>query len=190
MQPTPPYLAPSSWWWTQVSGATSPLGVAVRHVICGDFFPPSYVALWDSKTSHKLASESFLVFGNFSFMTPSPGWVSIPNSFVSLFTYYILSYLLLKTMGCLSGCLLSSVSVQKLFCGICCVPMIFRWICGGESGLPVLFLHHLRTASSHLLYSYNTLIVRFLVIFPLTFWLFLFSFLSWFLSRTIEWGIS
>ena len=57
MQPTPPYLAPSSWWWTQVSGATSPLGVAVRHVICGDFFPPSYVALWDSKTLHRPAGE-------------------------------------------------------------------------------------------------------------------------------------
>ena len=32
--------------------ATSPLGVAVRYVICGFylFFPPGYVALWDSKT--------------------------------------------------------------------------------------------------------------------------------------------
>ena len=60
------------------------------------------------------------MFGNFSsFMTPSPGWVSIPNSFVSLFIFYILSYLLLKTMGCLSGCLMSSASIQKLFCGIC-----------------------------------------------------------------------
>ena len=26
------------------------------------------------------------------------------------------------------------------------IQMIFRWICGGESGLPVLFLRHLRTA--------------------------------------------
>jgi len=29
-------------------------------------------------------------------------------SFVSLFTFYILSYLLSKTTGCLSGCLVSS----------------------------------------------------------------------------------
>ena len=28
------------------------------------------------------------------------------------------------------------------------VQMFFWWICGGESGLPVLFLRHLRTASS------------------------------------------
>ena len=45
--------------------------------------------------------------------------ISISTSFVSLFIFYILSYLLLKTMGCLSGCLMSSVSIQKLFCGIC-----------------------------------------------------------------------
>ena len=32
------------------------------------------------------------------------------------------------------------------------VQMFFRWICGGESGLPVLFLLHLRTAS---LFSLN-----------------------------------
>ena len=43
----------------------------------------------------------------------------IPTSFVSLFIFYILSYLLLKTMGCLSGCLMSSASIQNLFCGIC-----------------------------------------------------------------------
>ena len=48
-----------------------------------------------------------------------PGQVPIPNSFVSLFVFYILSYLLLKRMGCLFGCLVSSTSVQKLFCGIC-----------------------------------------------------------------------
>ena len=52
-------------------------------------------------------------------MTPSPGQISISNSFVSLFIFYILSYLLSKTMGCLSVYLVSFASVQKLFCGIC-----------------------------------------------------------------------
>ena len=28
-------------------------------------------------------------------------------------------YLVSKTMGCLSGCLMSAASIQKLFCGIC-----------------------------------------------------------------------
>ena len=91
--------------------------------------------------------EGFLVFGNFSFTTPSLGWMSIPNSFASLFIFYILSYLLLKSLGCLFGCLVSSASIQKLFCGICSA---FKWSFnefGWESGLPVLFICHLRTAS-------------------------------------------
>ena len=52
------------------------------------------------------------------FKTPFPGLISIPTSFVSFFIFYIFSYLLLKTMACFSGYLMSSASIQKLFCGI------------------------------------------------------------------------
>ena len=41
-----------------------------------------------------------------------------PYRFVSFFVLYIFSYLLSKTMGCFSGCLMSSAGIQKLFCGI------------------------------------------------------------------------
>ena len=34
------------------------------------------------------------------------------------FVFYTFSYLLLKTMGCFSGYLMSSAGIQKLFCGI------------------------------------------------------------------------
>ena len=117
MQPVPPCSAPTCWWRLRA------LGVAIRHVICGFYlfiFPPSYVALWGSKACHRLGSESiFSLFGNFSlFKTPFLGWSSIPPSFVSFFVFYIFSYLLLKTMGFFSGCLMSSASIQKLFCGI------------------------------------------------------------------------
>ena len=37
---------------------------------------------------------------------------------LSLFIFYIFSYLLSKKMGCFSGCVMSSASIQKLFCGI------------------------------------------------------------------------
>ena len=87
------------------------------------------------------------MFGNFSsFKTPFLGQVSIPNSFVSLFIFYILSYLLSKTMGrCLSGCLMSSASIQKLFCGICLAfKCSFNEFVGGENGLPILFLCYFR----------------------------------------------
>ena len=50
---------------------------------------------------------------------PFPGQSSLPISFVSFFILYIFSYLFLKTMICFSGCLMSSTSIQKLFCEVC-----------------------------------------------------------------------
>ena len=63
--------------------------------------------------------EGFLVFGNFSlFKTPFPGRNSIPPSFVSFFVFYIFFLPPFEDLGCFSGCLMSSVGIQKLFCGI------------------------------------------------------------------------
>ena len=83
-------------------------------------FPPDYVALCDSKAHHRIGSESvsWCLETSLFLKTPFPGWSSTPTSFVSLFVFYIFSYLLLKTMGCFSGCLMSSASIQKFFCGI------------------------------------------------------------------------
>ena len=50
---------------------------------------------------------------------PFLGWSSLPTSFVSFFIFYIFSYQFLKTMICFSGYLMSSPSIQKLFCGVC-----------------------------------------------------------------------
>ena len=86
--------------------------------------------------------EGFLVFGNFSFMKPSPGWVSTSNSFVSVFIFYILSYLLLKRMGCLSDYLVSSTSIQNLLCGSCSA---FKWSFNEFVGEKVVSLFHAST---------------------------------------------
>ena len=77
----------------------------------------------DSKTPHRPASErvSWCLETSLFLKTPFLGWISVPTSFASLFIFYILSYLLLKTMGSLSGCLMSSASIQKLLCRICSV---------------------------------------------------------------------
>ena len=100
------------------------MGVAVRHVICG-FYLFIYFSsqlccpLRFQNSPQTRWWEGFLVFGNFSsFMTPSPGHISIPNSFVCLFIFYTLSYLLSRTVDCLPGYLVSSAHIQKLFCGI------------------------------------------------------------------------
>ena len=99
-------------------------GVTIGHVICG-FYLFIYFSsqlccpLWFQGSPQTRQWECFLVFGNFSlFKTPFQGQNSIPTSFVSLFVFYIFSYLLSKTMGCISGCLMSSAGIQKLFCGI------------------------------------------------------------------------
>ena len=83
-------------------------------------FPPNYVALCGSKAHHRLINESvsWCLETSLFFKTPFPGWSSVPTSFVLLFVFCTFSYLLLKTMGCFSGCLMSSAGIQKLFCGI------------------------------------------------------------------------
>ena len=70
-------------------------------------------------TTDSAVSVSWCLETSLSFKTPFLGRISIPASFVSLFIFYTFSCLLLKTMGCFSGCLVSSASIQKLFCGIC-----------------------------------------------------------------------
>ena len=52
---------------------------------------------------------------------PSRDGAPSPPPFVSFFVFYIFSYLILKTMVCFSRCLMSSASLQKLFCGVCSV---------------------------------------------------------------------
>ena len=92
--------------------------------VFGFFFSHLCCPLRFQNSPHTHLWDGFLLFGKFSFMTPSPGWVSVPNSFFSLFVFYILSYLLSKRMCCLSGCPVSSANLQKLFCGS---RSAFKW---------------------------------------------------------------
>ena len=126
MQPVPPYPAPSCWWRVQVSALLLCCGsyrwarnlwvliVYFSSLLC---CPLCFKGL--AQTRHRLGSESVSwCLENSLFKTPFLGGHSVPASFVSFFVFYIFSYLLLKTMGCFSGCLMSSASIQKLFCGI------------------------------------------------------------------------
>ena len=99
-------------------------GVTPGLIICGFYlfiFLPCYVALCASKARHRLGSKSVSWCLETSLFLRLPSWdgaLSLP--LLSLFLSFIFfSYLLLKTMGCLSGWLVSSASIQKLFCGIC-----------------------------------------------------------------------
>ena len=82
-------------------------------------FPPCYVALCSSKACHRLVSESVSWCLETSLFLRLPSLDRAPSlPLLSLFLFYIFSYLLSKTMGCFSGCLMSSAGIQKLFCGI------------------------------------------------------------------------
>ena len=122
--------SPACWWWMWASGLLLlwhlQLGAySVFCCFCCCFFSRLCYLLRFQNSPQTHLWEVFLLCGNFSsFTTPSPGPVSILNSFVSLFVFYILSYLLLKRMSCFSGCLVSSTCVQKLFCGSC---LAFKW---------------------------------------------------------------
>ena len=75
-------LVDESFW------ATSLLGVAARHVICR--FPPSYVALQDSKTPHRPTSERVswcLEISPPSLLLPQDGSPSL--TLLSLFLSFI-----------------------------------------------------------------------------------------------------
>ena len=80
--------------------------------------PPSQVALRDSKSSPSPASARVSWCLETSSKRLRSGRTSVLSSFVSLI-FYILSYLLLKTMGCFSGRLMTSANDQKLFCEVC-----------------------------------------------------------------------
>ena len=137
-------VADVSFW------ATPLLGVTVRPIFCGCFSFFSSVMLPSEipKLPQMRQWEGFLLFGNISsFMTlPPPPQDGSPSlALVSLFVLYILSYLLSKRMGCLSGCLVSSASVQ-FFCGSCSASKWpFDEFVGEKVVLPILFLCHLRT---------------------------------------------
>ena len=50
------------------------------------------------KLTTDIPVRGFLLCGNLSFMTPSPGQVLVPKSFVYIFAFCILSDLLLKRL--------------------------------------------------------------------------------------------
>ena len=129
-QPAPPCSAPACWWWKRASGI----------LLCGElqlgnsffFFSPSYVSLWDSKTPQRPAGE-------WASCCLETSYSQLPPQNVSLFVFYILSYLLSKRMGCLSGCLVSSASIHKLFCGIFSA---FKWSSDEFEGEKVVSLSY------------------------------------------------
>ena len=66
------------------------------------------------------SGECFLVFGPFCLFKDSPPGTDL-HPYLFCLSFYPLYFVLPPLEGCLSGCLKSSASIQKLFCGICSV---------------------------------------------------------------------
>ena len=135
MQLTPPCLGPACWWTTQESGLLLrwqlQLGAhSVGFLFLFFFFSWLCCPLRFQNSPKTCLWEGFLLFGNFSFMTPSKGWVSVPTSFVSLFVFYIFSYLLSKTMGAFLVLDVLCQHSKVVLWNLLRVQMFFWWICG------------------------------------------------------------
>ena len=110
-------------------------------------FPSGYVALWDSKTPHKPASEraSWCLETSLLRLPPQDGSLSL-----TLLSFYLLYFVLPPFQDNGLPFLVSGVLCQGsevVLWDLLSIPVIFWWICRGESGLPILFFHRLRTAS-------------------------------------------
>ena len=89
------------------------------------------------------------VFGNFSlFKTPFLGWSSLPTSFVSFFCLLYFFLPVLEDNDLLFWVPDVLCQHSEVLLSLLSLEMLFWLICERESGLPVLFLCHLRTALS------------------------------------------
>ena len=158
MQPAPPCSAPACWWQMRASGLLLCWELLLRHVICGVYifiFPPVYVTLWDSKTPHRPAGERV-----FWCLEPSP-LLRLPSrdgspslTLLSLFLSFVFcSTSFQRQRAAFLGAWCPLPAFRSCFVEFSQRSMFFQWICGGESGLPILFLHHLRTAPLCLAFS-------------------------------------
>ena len=125
MQPAPPCSAPTCLWQVLASALLLCLGSyhwahSLWVLIMYLFFLPVLLpsVLPRLATEHGSENVSWCLLSSFFLRLPSRDRApSLP--LLSLFLSFIFfSYLLSKTMGCFSGCLMSSAGIQKLFCGI------------------------------------------------------------------------
>ena len=118
------------------------LWLGVYSVLFHFFFPPGYVALWDSKTPYLPACER--VSYSVEISPPSRLHPRDRSPSLTLCLSFCLLYFVLPPFkenrlsfwvpGIICHCL------EVVFCKLLSIQMIFWWICGGEGGLPVLFL--------------------------------------------------
>ena len=104
------------------------------------FFPPGYVALWDSKTPHRPTGERVSRYLETSPPSRLPSWDGSPSlTLLPLFLSFIVVLPSFKENELPFWMLVSSTSVQKLFCGSFSA---FRWSFDELTGEKVVSLSY------------------------------------------------
>ena len=86
------------------------------------------------------------MFGNFSsFMTPSPGWVSIPNSLALFLSFTFCPTSFRREWAAFLGAWCLTPAFRSCFVEFAQHSNDLSMNLWGESGLPILFLCHLMT---------------------------------------------
>ena len=142
----PPCPATAHWWQTQVPGLLVCWQLWLGAYSVGFFFFSLPVML--PSEIPKLPTDppvrGFLLCGNFSsFMTPSPGQVSIPNSFVSVFVFYICPTSFWREWVDFLGAWYPPSEFRNCFVEVAQHSddlLMYLW---GRKWSPILFLHHL-----------------------------------------------
>ena len=132
--------------------ATTLLAIVVRCIFCGIFlfFPTWLCCPQIPKLPTDPPMRGFpTVWKPPSRLPPQDGSLSL--TLFSLFVFYILSFLILKRMCALSGCLTPSGAFRSCFVEVAQHSNDLLMNLWGESGLPVLFLCHLGTALNQIL---------------------------------------
>ena len=98
--------------------------------------------------------QGFRLYGSLSsFMTLSPGSACIPKSFVSVLSFiFFFPTSFQRDLAAFLSVWCPLPEFRSCFVEFLNIQMIFWWICGGESRLPVLLLCHLGTISSTSIY--------------------------------------
>ena len=124
------------------------LVIVIQHLFCGDFCCCCcYAALWDSKAPHwPHLWEGFLLCGNFStFMIPSPGWVCVLKSFVSLLVFIFYPTSFWRDWFAFLGIWDPPPAFRSCSMEVASHADDLSMYLWGKCGRLILFLHHLGT---------------------------------------------
>ena len=160
MQPVPPCSAPTCWWliWA--------MGVAVRHGICGVylFIYTSFHLCYPLRfqNSHRPAGERVSWCLEPSPLLRLPSRDGSPSlTLLSLFSSFIFCPTSFwRQWAAFLGAWCPLPAFRICFVEFSQPSMFFQWICGGESGLPILYLRHLRTCPPRVFSNESALQIR------------------------------